>query len=192
MATERRLRPIAVDEGWGEILAAAQKGDVAAYNLFIVSVTPFISALIRKRLWATDGHDDVLQEVLLTVHRIRHTYEAGRPIKPWLATIAARRSIDESRRRARISAMEVHDAGGYQAFADPQARDEARNAAQALKRMTSGLSPVQQQALDLVKLKEMSLVEASIVSGRSVGCLKVNIHRAMKRMRQELWKALPE
>jgi RNA polymerase sigma-70 factor (ECF subfamily) len=34
-----------------------------------------------------------------------------------------------------------------------------------------------------VKLKEMSLAEASAVSGQSVGALKVNTHRALKTLR---------
>jgi RNA polymerase sigma-70 factor (ECF subfamily) len=54
--------------------------------------------------------------------------------------------------------------------------------------MSSGLSKGQKEALDLVKLKEMSLVEASAVSGQSVASLKVNIHRAIKKMRLNLSK----
>jgi RNA polymerase sigma-70 factor (ECF subfamily) len=42
--------------------------------------------------------------------------------------------------------------------------------------------------LDLVKIKEMSLVEASEASGQSVSSLKVNIHRAIKKLRLRLGK----
>ena len=38
--------------------------------------------------------------------------------------------------------------------------------------------------IELVKLREMSLIEASAHSGQSVGALKVNVHRAIARMRQ--------
>jgi RNA polymerase sigma-70 factor (ECF subfamily) len=54
--------------------------------------------------------------------------------------------------------------------------------------MMSGLTPGQKEALDLVKLKEMTLVEASAASGQSVASLKVNIHRALKRLRLGLEK----
>jgi RNA polymerase sigma-70 factor (ECF subfamily) len=37
-----------------------------------------------------------------------------------------------------------------------------------------------------VKLKEMSLAEASAASGQSVGSLKVNVHRAIRRLRRGL------
>jgi RNA polymerase sigma-70 factor (ECF subfamily) len=49
--------------------------------------------------------------------------------------------------------------------------------------MTSALSPGQKEALELVKLREMSLAEASAASGQSVASLKVNIHRALKKLR---------
>jgi RNA polymerase sigma-70 factor (ECF subfamily) len=178
----------AADEAWGELLAAAQKGDAAAYRLFLSSITPFIRAVVRNRgLWA-DGAEDVLQDVLLTVHRIRHTYEPGRPVKPWLSAIATRRAIDAMRRQSRVGAQEVHNEMAYETFADPQANKEDGDAVRELARMSSGLSKGQREALELVKLKEMSLVEASAVSGQSVASLKVNIHRAIKKMRLNLSK----
>lgn len=144
-------------------------------------------------MWGPDGADDVVQDVLLTVHRIRHTYEPGRPVKPWLAAITARRAIDAARRRGRIAAREISDGAAYETFADPQANKvEAGEAARALESLTSTLSPGQQEALDLVKVKQMSLKEASAASGQSVASLKVNIHRAMKKMRLILSKAPPE
>ena len=39
-------------------------------------------------------------------------------------------------------------------------------------------------AIDLVKLKELSLAEASAHSGVSVSALKVSVHRAMKNLKQ--------
>ena len=180
------------DARWGELLTAAQKGDAAAYRLFLASVMPFVRSVVRNRGLSADL-DDVVQDVLLTVHCIRHTYEPGRRVKPWLAAIAARRAIDALRRRGRVSGREVHNELAYETFADPDAnKGETLDTARELARMTSGLSPGQKEALDLVKLKELTLVEASAASGRSVASLKVNIHRAIKKMRAGLAKDQPE
>ena len=169
---------------WGELLCAAQAGDAEAYRDFLTDVTPFVRALARRRLWADDAIEDVVQDVLLTVHRVRHTYEPGRPVAPWLAAIAARRSIDWLRKRGRGAAREIHDPMAYETFAEPDANNsEGDDFAKQLAAMMGALSPRQKEALELVKLKEMSLVEASAVSGQTVASLKVNIHRAIKRMR---------
>ena len=59
----------------------------------------------------------------------------------------------------------------------------ARDAASELGGAIASLPKGQREALELVKLREMSLVEASAVSGQSVGALKVNVHRAIKALR---------
>jgi RNA polymerase sigma-70 factor (ECF subfamily) len=182
-------RGVVTENGWSDLLTAAQSGDAEAYRRFLTSVLPFVQALVRRRTWSEDMAADVVQDVLLTVHRVRHTYEPGRPVKPWLAAIAARRSIDAMRRRGRIGAREVHNVPAYETFADPQAnREEAADSARTLAQMTSSLSKGQKEALDLLKVKEMSLAEASVVSGQSVASLKVNVHRAIKKMRLKLAK----
>ena len=128
--------------------------------------------------------EDVVQDALLTLHRVRHTYQPGRPVEPWLAAIVARRAVDAMRRRGRQDRNEVHDAGAYETFADPEANSsDAVGAADALARMMAELSPKQKEALDLVKLREMSLAEASAESGQSIPSLKVNIHRAIRKLR---------
>jgi len=45
------------------------------------------------------------------------------------------------------------------------------------------LPPGQRQALELLKLKEMSLKEASAATGLSITALKVATHRALKSLR---------
>jgi RNA polymerase sigma-70 factor (ECF subfamily) len=44
----------------------------------------------------------------------------------------------------------------------------------------------QKEAVELLKLRELSLQEASHVSGKSVASLKVNVHRAIKSLRLRL------
>lgn len=174
---------------WGDLLVAAQAGDGEAYRRFLIAALPFVRAVARRRCWSEDMAEDAVQDALLTLHRVRHTYEPGRPVKPWLAAIVTRRAIDAARRRGRVGAREVFNEIAYETFADPDANEDIiSDAPQTLAAMTSGLSAGQKQALDLVKMQELSLNEASAVSGQSVASLKVNIHRAIKKMRANLIK----
>lgn len=183
----KKVEEISTDAQWGHNLTLAQRGDKTAYRAFLKAITPFARALVRKRVWNQDGIEDIVQDVLLTVHRVRHTYEPGRPVKPWLAAIIARRSIDAMRKRGRIGAQEVHNELAYETFADPGANQtEAGDNARTLAHMMDDLTPRQREALELVKLREMSLQDASAQSGQSATLLKVNIHRAIKKMRLTL------
>jgi RNA polymerase sigma-70 factor (ECF subfamily) len=173
------------DRLWSGWMARAQDGDTAAYARLLREILPFLRVLARRRCRDPGQCEDIVQDVLLTLHRVRHTYEPARPFTPWLAAICDRRSIDALRKRSRLAAHETVDARAFETFADPAANKDvdAGDAAQVLAAMVAQLPPAQREALELVKVKEMSLLEASTVSGQSVGALKVSIHRAIKALR---------
>ncbi len=173
------------DRIWSQWMVAGQDGDQAAYARLLTDVRPFILVLARRRCLDPARCEDIVQDVLLTVHRIRHTYDPARPFTPWLAAICERRSVDALRRRGRLNTHEVDDQITYETFADPSANKDldARDASEALAALIADLPPGQRQALELLKLKEMSLVEASQASGQSIASLKVGVHRALKALR---------
>jgi RNA polymerase sigma-70 factor (ECF subfamily) len=176
------------DAGWAQKMAAAQGGDRAAYDQLLREIVPFIRAVAAAHHRRPDRIEDVVQDVLLTVHRVRHTYDPSRPFRPWLAAITRRRSIDALRRRGRTEAMEVADDLAYETFADPAANREIEAAQHAagLSGAIAALPQSQREAVELVKLKEMSLAEASRATGKSTTALKVNVHRAIKALRAQL------
>lgn len=172
------------ERDWAALLALAQQGDAAAYRAFLTQVTPFVRGLARRRIRAPEVVDDVVQEALLTIHRVRHTYEPGRPVQPWVAAIVSRRAIDALRKIGRGVAREVHDPVAYETMADLGAnRVESGEFEASLERLLGDLPVRQREAIELTKLQEMSLAEASVASGQSVASLKVNVHRAIKRLR---------
>ena len=174
------------DRAWSALMKAAQDGDGRAYERLLRECAPFVRSVARRSIADPDRIEDVVQETLLTLHRVRQTYDPRRPFQPWLAAIATRRSIDALRRRGRIAANETSDERAYETFADPAANKErdARASAEEAMVLMDALTPGQRRALELVKVQELSLLEASAVSGQSVGALKVNVHRALKVLRE--------
>jgi RNA polymerase sigma-70 factor (ECF subfamily) len=59
---------------------------------------------------------------------------------------------------------------------------------EALRRAISELPPRQREAIELLKLRELSLKEASVTTGMSIAALKVSVHRAMVTLRKTLKK----
>lgn len=176
------------EKAWRRLMRAAQDGDAAAYVKLLREIAPFVRALARRRFRDEDEIEDVVQDVLLSLHRVRHSYDPGRPFTPWLAAIAGRRSVDALRRKLRVAQHETAAGEDYETFADPASNKEldAGETAQLVASLVESLPAGQREALDLVKLKEMSLAEASAVSGQSVGGLKVSVHRAIKTLRARM------
>lgn len=184
--------PEAHDDGpqWQAWMVAAQHGDREAYRRLLGAVMPFVRAIAVRHLGRVDAVDDAVQEILLVVHDIRHTYEPGRPFKPWLATIASRRCIDLLRRRHARALREVDAAIDADDFADDAATPEQaaeRDGKHArLHRAIGDLPPRQREAVELLQLRQLSAEEAAAHSGHAAGAIKVAAHRALHSLRRAL------
>jgi RNA polymerase sigma-70 factor (ECF subfamily) len=183
MAPETQLQ--LQEASWVVLMRATQGGDAVSYDRLLRSVTPFIRNLVRRYCRDPNLAEDVVQDVLLTVHRIRHTWDPERPFSPWLASIAARRGIDRIRRASRVSRHEVSDELAIETFAIPAANNEsgALRAAETIEPLLAALPERQRRALEAVKIRGLSVAEAARESGQSVSALKVNVHRAVKALR---------
>jgi RNA polymerase sigma-70 factor (ECF subfamily) len=172
------------DVDWSILMARAQEGDQAAYHRLLHEITPYLRSLAARR--HPGDVEDSVQDVLLTIHSIRQTYDPARPFAPWLVAIANRRFIDRLRRQGRTRDRETPLTTEHETFCEPAANLEERPDERELEGMVNNLPPAQQNAVRLLKLKELSLKEAAAVSGMSITSLKVNTHRALKTLRKML------
>jgi RNA polymerase sigma-70 factor (ECF subfamily) len=175
------------DARWSALMAAAQTGDGRAYDTLLRECAPLLRAICRARLRDAADVEDAVQDSLLTIHRVRHTYDPARPFRPWLSAIAERRALDRGRSRGRAASREADfELAGDVAAPGLDAETElaARGDAAALRQAVSELPASQRTALGLTKIEDLSLAEASARSGMSVGSLKVATHRAMRSLRR--------
>lgn len=175
---------------WANMMRAAQDGDTATYNRLLREIAPAIRRIVGNRMPSPADAEDVVQDVLLSVHAVRHTYDPDRPFLPWLMAITRHRVMDRLRRIGRRAAHEIVVEELPETFSEVEANtsENALAASAALERAIADLSPGQRQAIEMLKLKEMSLKEASAASGVSVSALKVAAHRAIKALRVALQK----
>ncbi|HVX06092.1 MAG TPA: sigma-70 family RNA polymerase sigma factor [Rhodanobacteraceae bacterium] len=170
-------------------MAAAQAGDRVAYERVLAGSVELIRNVARRQGVPMDALDDVVQETLLTVHRVRHTYDPARSYDAWLAAIAGRRAIDLLRSHGRRQRRETHDDLILDQLAghdDASTASERAQDASRLHAAIAGLPPGQREAVEQMGLKEHSLAEAASETGRNAGALKVNLHRALKALRGRL------
>ncbi len=184
--------PVARPDGtldWSVCMARAQAGDRDAYRHLLGAITPYLRTLVVRHVGNRSDVEDTVQDILLTLHTVRHTYDPARPFGPWLVTIANRRIIDGLRRRGRCAAHETpfepeHETLSTCAANLQEEAADARVLREAVERLPAG----QREALRMLKLEELSLKEASAASGLSVAALKVATHRALKKLSEMIKK----
>ncbi|HSC29485.1 MAG TPA: sigma-70 family RNA polymerase sigma factor [Vicinamibacterales bacterium] len=174
----------------GELMRAAQQGDTDAYLELLRAITPHIRRVVARRggFLRPEDVEDLVQDVLISVHRVRATYDPTRPFLPWLLAIVRNRVADGARRYARTMAREVQveDLDVTPAGPAPNSQLESSEDMEALRHAVRSLPPGQRQAIELLKLRELSLKEAASAAGTSVGALKVATHRAIAALRRAL------
>jgi len=179
-----------LDEQLRLLMRAAQAGDVDAYRALLTAVSPRIRRIVRARrgFLGADDTEDLVQDVLLSVHAVLATFDPSRPFMPWLLAIVRNRMADAARRYARHHAHEMGGADARVTFDDLPANthDEGPGDLEALAQAIRDLPAGQRRAIELLKLQEMSLREASAATGTSVSALKVATHRAMVSLRRML------
>lgn len=171
----------------GVLMRAAQDGDKAAYCSLLRQVTPILRRIVcqKRHFLQPQDIEDLVQDILLSLHAVRATYDPDRPFLPWLVAIARNRIADGGRRHLRRAAREVAVEEYPETFDDDATNpiDEGYGDPQALKQAIDRLPQGQRQAIQMLKLRELSLKEAAAESGMSVGALKVAVHRAIKSLR---------
>jgi RNA polymerase sigma factor (sigma-70 family) len=184
------------EEHLGALMRSAQGGDADAYAGLMQELAVRLRQIVRHRRAFLEHADveDLVQDVLLSVHAVRATYDATRPFLPWLLAITRNRLADAARRYARQGAHEVAVDDLDVTFSCERTNTITATYGDpdALKGAIAELPAGQRNAIETLKLREMSLKEAAAATGTSVGALKVATHRAMAALRRKLMKEVDE
>ncbi|MGK3142310.1 sigma-70 family RNA polymerase sigma factor [Pantoea sp. C2G6] len=171
--TDPRARP------WPALMARAQAGDRAAYNQVLKAMVPAIRALVCKKIRDEVLVEDVIQETLLAIHRVRHTYDPRRPIMPWISAIASARTVDALRQQGRRQEVQAEEELERQTAEQPELTDP-----DALSGYLAHLPLRQREIVESVHLREQSLAQAAAETNQSLSAVKALLHRAMVNLRK--------
>lgn len=158
------------------LMRAAQAGDSGACSELLRALLPLVKELVRQRysFLQSQDIDDLVQDILPTVHAARATYDPTRPFLPWLRPIARYRMADNARRHALRTGNEVASGQPRETFAAKDANMSGngytgmpRPFREAMAKLRYG----RRQAVELMKLHEMSLKEAGAITGSNIGAL---------------------
>ena len=90
-----------------QLMRQYQQADPAAAAALVELLSPQLYRFFACQMGSRTDAEDMLQDVWLRIHRVRHTYRPGEPLLPWVYAIARRVRVDSYRKRQRISSRET-------------------------------------------------------------------------------------
>lgn len=188
-----------------QLIAAAQKGDLDAFNRLVISYQGLAFNVAFRLLGEESAAEDATQEAFLSAYRNLRRYHGG-SFKAWLLRIVTNGSYDELRRRQRRPqvplepvSIEGEDAPEPAWLADPGESPaefaERLELNAAIQRCLNQLEEEFRAAVVLVDVQGLDYAEVAEVLKRPLGTVKSRLARARSRMQdclQGFAELLPE
>ncbi len=169
-------------ESWSRLMVKIQAGDENAYRQFLDEIGPLLYNYIRRRVFNPEMVPDVYQEVLLTLHKARFTYEPSRPLGPWLFTVARNSMLDALGKNRKFVEREIPT----EILPETGETERDGSLGDELHQALNSLSPIHREAVEILKLRGLSLEDAAKELKISVAALKVRAHRGYEQLRKLL------
>jgi RNA polymerase sigma-70 factor (ECF subfamily) len=175
--------PAEVEDG---VLAHAAAGDRVAAGHLVARYERRVFALVSRMLAGRDRAvvEDVAQDTFLDVLRRLKQFDPRGPAKlsTWILTIAARRAIDELRRRRPEPLADIELPGGVR----PDASARRRELLAALDAALAELSPELRAAFLLREYHGLDYAEIATALAIDLGTVKSRLSRARAALRAAL------
>jgi len=184
-----------------ELLARYGQGDEAAFREIVSRYKNSLYAFLKQFLNRQDLVEDVFQETFLQLFTSRESFDPGRPLRPWLFTIAANKAKDALRKSQRIAAIPIGtlsdseemsfddvlntlSSDSTMPYEELEQGETAARVAQIIANMPDNLREI----LILAYFNKFSYKQMASILSIPIGTVKSRLHTAVARFARE-WKA---
>lgn len=167
----------------GALLVLHRSGDTGAFRELVERLGPVVYGLLTRSGVPNHIRDDLFQETWVRVHDAADRYDASRPLRPWILTIAANLVRSWYRRPRRELELEA------QPISEPTAaheRLEASETAAYLEDRMQSLSVPQRQVVQLCCIEQLPQAEAARALDMPVSTVKTHLRRARMALAEDL------
>ena len=187
-----------------DLFARARGGADEAFAALVRRYERELYGYLRRYLGDATLADDVFQNTFLQMHLKRDQYEAGRPVRPWLYTIATHQAIDALRRVGRHPTVSLEQQTGEEADGEPHRllelleadgpapldRVQTEEARQLVRQSVDALPDFLRQVVTLAYFQGLPYRDIAETLGIPVGTVKSRLHAALQRL-HDAWTASP-
>jgi len=187
-----------------DLLLRFCRGQTEAFGVLVRRYERELYGYLRRYLGDGNLAEDVFQNTFLQLYLKSGQYEPGRPVRPWLYTIATHQAIDALRRGGRHQAVSLdvqREAGGdgeAQTLMDllenrepgPLEIAHGQERRQRVRAAVDQLPAFLRQVLVMAYYQGLKYREIADILDIPVGTVKSRLHAALVKL-QEAWSATP-
>ena len=198
---ESETKPVVEKVSDSELLQRYRRGDEQAFREIVSRYKNSLYAFLRRFVSHEDVVEDVFQETFLQLYISQDSFDANRPLRPWLFTIAANKAKDTLRKMQRQASKNmgaIADAGdfsvdevvniltSYETTPDDEvsAEETARRVRQVVAEMPDNLRGI----LVLAYFEQFSYKHMAQILSIPIGTVKSRLHTAVVHFTKK-WKA---
>lgn len=173
------------DDNLERLMQQSLAGDQRAYALLLQETARLLRPFLSKRLSMADEVEDLLQEILISVHKARHTYDGNRPFRPWLYAIARFRLQDHLRTHYSDQLRHAVDFDELEEFL----HDPVTESVMSYESISGEVDKLPERQATILRLLHQDGYTAREVAekiGMTESAVKVAAHRAYKVLRTKL------
>ena len=153
------------------VLEGDRDGFARLYDLY----APLVHGILLARVPRIEV-DDLVQDIFLHAFKKLHTLRDAAAFGPWIAMIARNRAVDFHRRSKET--VEIND--------DLRGSDAHDSRAQEILELIRSLPEAYRETLVLRLVEGMTGPEIAARTGLTAASVRVNLHRGMKLLREQL------
>jgi len=153
------------------VLEGDRDGFARLYDLY----APLVHGILLARVPRVEV-DDLVQDIFLHAFKKLHTLRDAAAFGPWIAMIARNRAVDFHRRSKET--VEIND--------DLRGSDAHDSRAQEILELIRNLPEAYRETLVLRLVEGMTGPEIAARTGLTAASVRVNLHRGMKLLREQL------
>ena len=157
------------------LVRAVLEGDRDGLARLYDRYAPLVHGILLARVPRIEV-DDLVQDIFLHAFKKLHTLRDAAAFGPWIAMIARNRAVDFHRRSKET--VEIND--------DLRGSDAHDSRAQEILELIRSLPEAYRETLVLRLVEGMTGPEIAARTGLTAASVRVNLHRGMKLLREQL------
>jgi RNA polymerase sigma-70 factor (ECF subfamily) len=185
-----------------DLLGRYCRGQTEAFGVLVRRYERELYGYLRRYLGDGSLAEDVFQNTFLQLYLKSGQYEAGRPVRPWLYTIATHQAIDALRRNGRHQAVSLEqreggdgELGGLLEMLEsrgpgPMEQAAGKERRERVRASVDRLPEFLRQVLILAYYQGLKYREIADILDIPVGTVKSRLHAALVKL-QEVWSQSP-